>query len=67
MVFSDYLIPVVWLLGAASPLLLLAHIRTRRPWLLWLGCLSGTPFGKPLANTKASPIHKIFFCISFLT
>jgi len=44
MVFSDYLIPVVWLLGAASPLLLLAHIRTRRLWLLWLGCLSGAPF-----------------------
>lgn len=44
MVFSDYLIPVVWLLGAASPLLLLAHIRTRRPWLLWLGCLNGAPF-----------------------
>ena len=44
MVFSDYLIPVVWLLGAASPLLLLAHIRTRRPPLLWLGCLSGIPF-----------------------
>ena len=44
MVFGDYLIPVVWLLGAASPLLLLAHIRTRRPWLLWLGCLSGAPF-----------------------
>ena len=44
MVFSDYSIPVVWLLGAASPLLLLAHIRTRRPLLLWLGCLSGAPF-----------------------
>ena len=44
MVFSDYLIPVVWLLGAASPLLLLAHIRTRRLWLLWLGCLSGALF-----------------------
>ena len=46
MVFSQYFvfIAVVWLLGAASPLLLLAHIRTRRPLLLWLGCLSGAPF-----------------------
>ncbi len=35
-------IPLIWVLGAASPLLL-AHIRTRRP-LLWLGCLSGIPF-----------------------
>ena len=43
MVFSDSFIPVVWLLGAASPLLLLAHIRTRRPSLLWLGFLSGIP------------------------
>ena len=40
---SFVFIAVVWLLGAASPLLL-AHIHTRRPLLLWLGCLSGAPF-----------------------
>ena len=56
MVFSQSFpfIPVVWLLGAASPLLL-AHIRTCRPWLLWLGCLSGIPF------LLATLIAAIFF------
>ena len=43
MVFSDSLIPVVWLLAALSPVFLLVYIRTRRPSLLWLGFLSGIP------------------------